>query len=121
MIGIDESTHLLYEGDSIYGYGVWPTPILTTAALVKGKEDWALVPTSRRFSDAKLLFREDAFDPVTRIRRGRLYEWKEGSNKETWHVPAHPATPNSRSGMTMDGLLHPVLYTYLQISRVTFL
>lgn len=112
MIGIDESTHLLYEGDSTYGNGVWPTPILTTATIISSEGDWTRIPSCRRFSDAKLLFREDSFDPVTRVRRGRLYEWDHNCVKQTWHVPAHPACPSNRNGMREDGLFHPTLYTF---------
>lgn len=112
MIGIDDSTHLLYEGESTYGHGLWPTPFLTTATLISNPDDWARIPASRRFSDAKLLFREDSFDPVTRVRRGRLYEWAKDCNRQMWHVPAHPAFPSNRDGMKEDGLFHPSLYTY---------
>lgn len=115
MIGIDESTHLLYEGDSTYGNGVWPTPILTTATLISKQDDWARVPASRHLSDAKLLFREDSFDPVTRVRRGRLYERGDGVATQTWHVPAHPACPSNRNGIRDDGLFHPTLYTYRSV------
>lgn len=96
MIGIDTNTNLVYEGESVYGHGVWPIPILTSATLIRDEDDWSRVPKSRQLLDSMLLFREDTFDPVTRVRRGRLYE---RGPKETWHVHAHPAAPNNRNGI----------------------
>lgn len=109
MIGIDTNTNLVYEGESVYGHGVWPTPILTNATLIQKEGDWNRVPKSRQLLDSVLLFREDTFDPVTRVRRGRLYQ---RGTKETWHVPAHPAAPNNRNGMQDDFLFHPLLCSF---------
>lgn len=110
MIGIDTNTHLVYEGESVYGHGVWPVPILTSATLIQKEDDWSRIPKSRQVLDLQTLFREDTFDPVTRIRRGRLYK---RAAKETWHVPAHPVASNNRNGMQADGLFHPQLCTYM--------
>lgn len=112
MIGIDGNTWLVYEGVSSFGHGVWPTPVLSIVTVIKGDTDWDKLPSSCFLDDAKLIFREDSFDPVTRVRRGRLYQWQEGSLKETWHFPPHPAEPTDRHSMTNEGLLHRTLYTY---------
>lgn len=115
MIGIDSNTWLVYEGISNYGHGVWPTPVLTAATLIQADSDWDRVPTTPRIEDSKLLFREDSFDPVSRIRRGRLYEWSDGALKQTWHFPPHPADPSDRLSMTIDGRLNRDLYTYRSV------
>lgn len=112
MIGIDSNTWLVYEGASTYGHAVWPAPVISFATLIESDSDWERIPAGRHLSDAKLIFREDSFDPVTRVRRGRLYEWTSGVLQDTWHIPPHPATPTDRHGMTDDGLLHRSLYTY---------
>lgn len=71
MIGIDTNTWLVYEGVSNYGHGVWPTPVLTAATLIQAETDWDRIPRSQIVEESKLIFREDSFDPVSRIRRGR--------------------------------------------------
>jgi len=112
MIGIDSNTWLVYEGVSNYGHGVWPTPIISVATLITCEADWGTLPPSCHLDKAKMIFREDSFDPVTRVRRGRLYEWREGVLQQTWHFPPHPAEPVDRNSMTMDGRLNRTLCTY---------
>lgn len=92
MIGIDRDSWLVYEGVSNYGHGVWPTPIVTRATFIASPDDWAKLPTSLHIDDAKFVFREDMFDSVSRLRRGRLYEWQSGQGQPSeWHVNQHPA------------------------------
>lgn len=118
MIGIDGNTWLVYEGSGNYGHGLWPTPVVTIATIIAEPADWEKLPASPRLDDAKLVFREDSFDPVSRLRRGRLYQWTDGSLKEIWHFPPHPAEPNDRHSMTTDGLLHRTLYTYRPVQNI---
>jgi len=112
MIGIDSNTWLVYEGVSNYGHGVWPTPVVSIATLITGDTDWEKLPSSPHLDKAKLVFREDSFDPVTRIRRGRLYQWGDGCLQQTWYFTPHPAEPMDRDHMTMDGRLNRTLWTY---------
>lgn len=60
--------YLAYEGDGNFFRAIHPTPVLTRAT-------WpGLASTHGTPVDCPSpLFREDTFDPVTRIRRGRLY------------------------------------------------
>jgi len=88
MLGIDESQGLVYEGDSSYGVRlVWPTPVLTRAKFLDS--------TAKEFahtggnSPIKFYFREDSFDPVSRIRRGRFYK-NSGSSGVRWHALPNP-------------------------------
>lgn len=88
ILGLEESRGLVYEGDSTYGVRlVWPTPVLTRAKLLDS--------TAKEFSDAgghspiKLFFREDSFDPVSRIRRGRFYK-NLGSSGARWQALPNP-------------------------------
>ena len=112
MIGIDNNTWLVFEGVSNYGHGIWPTPIISIATLITCDSDWGTLPASARLDNAHLVFREDSFDPVTRVRRGRLYEWRDGALNQTWYFPPHPAEPPDRNNMSMDGRLNRMLYTY---------
>jgi hypothetical protein len=88
LLGIDESCGLVYEGDSNYGVHLaWPTPVLTQAKFLDS--------TAKEFStvDAgnpvKYYFREDSFDPVSRIRRGRFYR-NSGSSGVSWQAIPNP-------------------------------
>lgn len=112
MIGIDSNTWLVYEGVSNYGHGVWPTPVVSIATLIASEADWETLPSSPRLEYAKLIFREDSFDPVTRVRRGRLYQWRDGALQQTWYFQPHPAEPVDRNSMTKDGHLSRMLCTY---------
>lgn len=58
---------LIYELDGNFGRAVHPVPILTCAT-----SDWIRTGVAN-VGCMPLIFREDSFDPVTRIRRGRLY------------------------------------------------
>src|SRR2546428_645944 len=85
MIGIDSSSMLVYEGQTKYGYGLWPPPVLSVATPVLDETDYRLVPGLALQYEGKLLFREDSFDPVTRIRRGRLYA-ASNPQPQQWNV-----------------------------------
>jgi len=73
-IGIDTDTHIIYEGASEYrGRRVVPTPVVSPCKIVIGTNEEFIGPDSRS-GPITHMFREDHFDPVTRIRRGRLYQ-----------------------------------------------
>jgi hypothetical protein len=57
---------LVYEGEYNFLRAVHPIPILTRASCTA-------IPVRDIGALAGVLFREDSFDPVTRIRRGRMY------------------------------------------------
>lgn len=86
LLGIDESCGLVYEGDSTYGaHLAWPTPVLTPAKFLdaSAKEFDSTGP----YSPVKFYFREDSFDPVSRIRRGRFYKNSGSSGVGWWALP----------------------------------
>jgi hypothetical protein len=90
-IGIDDNTTFMYEGSPThYGHGIWPTPFLSIASHFGTLDNWQRVPGICSLSSAVLLFREDYFDPVARVRRGRLYRRSANTSAE-WHVSRHPA------------------------------
>lgn len=92
MIAFDDR-RLIYEGDSFYGYGLWPAPVITPATLVAGDDSYRSIPESDFLISAKLVFREDSFDPVTRVRRGRFYV-NHGGQPVQWHVHPHFFLPS---------------------------
>lgn len=86
QLGIDSATYLVYEARRAGSFFLaWPQPMLSAAVIVPtGKK----VPALRDdLETANLVFREDSFDPVTRIRRGRFYTAAEGPrpSKENCH------------------------------------
>lgn len=93
MLGIDTASGLYYEGMGLMGFGLWPSPVVTIATIESQFGVAEAESRSIQLEHARNVFREDSFDPVTRIRRGRLYtRTPEGRN--TWRVRPHPAFPN---------------------------
>lgn len=111
MIGVDEIRGLVFEGDSTYrAHLVWPVPVLTPALFLDS--------TAKEFSNpqsgnpATYYFREDMFDPVSRIRRGRFYKFA-GSSGGEWTVLPNTQVNIMRTKEDSDGLLHvPSLLGY---------
>jgi HEPN domain-containing protein len=89
-LGIAESTELVFEGNGTYGARVvWPSPLLMPAnfsSITEPKIFPAMIESS---GISTYLFREDSFDPVTKIRRGRFYK-KSPSQPGNWTVMVAP-------------------------------
>ncbi len=76
-IGVEPSNGMVFEGSGTYGAKtLWPLPLLTPAKFVSGysEGDSFVVEEIDSTTLAEYLFREDSFDLVTRIRRGRFYK-----------------------------------------------
>lgn len=107
-IGIDRSFHEIYEGSGSIWRAVQPTP-MTSFAKIDPQ-----VPISEVFGGHDdPVFREDAFDAVTRVRRGRLYS-PEGMGEQA--VLPHPlyGVLGSFAGPTPDGMANRILHFYSQ-------
>lgn len=103
LIGIDQSNGLVYESPTSPDYGgrlIWPTPVLTPASFsIDGKG--FNPPRSANVEDVVYWFREDHFDPVTRLRRGRLYRLpKDESLNPVWRNPTRQTLFSSSEGIT---------------------
>jgi hypothetical protein len=109
-IGIDQNNHLVYEGASNYGYGLWPTPILSPATFISLTEKKYDMPKRPDQFSIIYLFREEGSDPVGRTRRGRFYR-RNDQQPNQWFVQPHPALIQERR---YDGLnqITKMLYTY---------
>ena len=88
-IGIERHTGLVYEGDGSFWRGVWPTPVITPAMFVPPNENLKAESSSNAFG---YRFREDSFDPTSRIRRGRFYCAGEVQPKHC-QAMRHPGWP----------------------------
>jgi hypothetical protein len=110
MIGIDQNRFVLYEGQAYYGHAVWPQPHVSRARVIQ-EEDWKNPPKAH--DTRVLVFREDMFDPVTRIRRGRLYAPSNNAvQSHDWRVQPHPAYNEQQQVDQNDGFLGKNLLTY---------
>ncbi len=85
MIAIDGNTKLVYEGEGCFGYGLSPSPVLSLATFIVDENSFQRIPMGIDLFQADIVFREDSFDPVTRIRRGRLYK-TPGNQPQEWRV-----------------------------------
>jgi hypothetical protein len=95
-IGVEQSNGMVFEGSSTYGAKtLWPMPILTPAKFVFDySESNSLVADEIDLTMvAPYLFREDSFDLVTRIRRGRFYKRRPVAQPENWMVMIDPSVP----------------------------
>lgn len=123
-IGVDENTALHYEGSpTLYGHAIWPTPFLSIASHIGTFANWTRSTHVSNLQNAEMVFREDFFDPVARIRRGRLYTRSTAANPATWHVQRHPAYsargqsnmsgPNTIVGQDANGFIQTRLITFV--------
>ena len=90
-IGYDGDSGHVYEGANLPEFAVVPAPLLTQARLVESPSDLTGLPRGVRQTPLTWVFREQSFDPVTRIRRGRLYEPYTHGQPETCLTRGHPA------------------------------
>lgn len=110
-LGIEQQTGLVYEGIDGPTLPVVPRAIVTQAKLIKSDADWNQLPSGIANSPTSWVFREDSFDPVTRTRRGRLYE-AEPTQPATYRVMPDPyEDPFGRTAGT-GGRTSKTLYAY---------
>jgi hypothetical protein len=86
-IGIDNDYGLVFEGRSSLGHLISPSPVITPARIIFESEGELSAEKSSNVMGWR--FREDSYDPVSRIRRGRFYE-AQGGQPQQWTVPFHP-------------------------------
>jgi len=84
-LGICPDTYAIYEGSSSsYAARVTPAPLLLPIRFVGQGE---VAPLDKLNGLSAELFREDSFDPVTKIRRGRVYSSRtQFGSKSLWRV-----------------------------------
>lgn len=115
FLGIDDNTGLVYENvGSTPDRPVLPIPMVSQARLVRERGDWDGLPASYRGAPLTWLFREDAFDAVTRTRRGRLYQAVSGKGypDHSIRVMPHPFEDPGGRNTGQDGKLARPLNVY---------
>lgn len=98
-IGIDRRSGLIYEGRSDPTYPAWPTPVVSQCTLIEAPGDFSRLPHSLDQDPFGWLFREDSYDPVSRVRRGRLFQKFGNQSWEFATVEAHPALISEGMGI----------------------
>jgi hypothetical protein len=75
-LGIDKDKYIVYDGYVHWGArAVFPTPYLFPIKVGETPEEALnLLKAEKPAWYEKLLFREDGFDPISMVRRGRIYE-----------------------------------------------
>lgn len=117
-LGIDNQTGLVYEGAGGAETPAIPTPAVTQAKLVERMGEWSGLPRGL-FSDAfSWVFREDSFDPVSRTRRGRLYQPHMNTQPQTVRVAPHPYEIAGRWPSDIDPDHRKPLFVYSQCSQL---
>jgi hypothetical protein len=110
-IGIDTNTMLVYEGMSTWGRGIWPTPVISAAVVATSSDDDIKGVEVNDILNVPLIFREDAFDPASRVRRGRFYE-RNTSQPARWQVYPHPALSGEERQANRLGVISKELATF---------
>lgn len=111
-IGFEQDTGHVYEGASAPRFAVWPSPVLSQAKLIEQYSDWKDLPKGLTQSPFAWVFREDVFDPVTRVRRGRLYEAASNTQALAYPVSAHPFDHEAMRQLAASRQLMKNLYAY---------
>jgi hypothetical protein len=102
-IGIDQDKYVVYEGRIDWGgRPLLPAPYLFGIQLA-GTPDEATDLLKQSTDYNRLLFREDGFDPVSMVRRGRIYEPGQSYSTACRVYPINEAERNE--GTTGSGLV----------------
>lgn len=110
-IGIDPINMVPYEGSGMLGRAVLPVPVLSAAVIVSSSVQTIPSPGTTDPLEIPLIFREDSFDSVTRVRRGRFYE-RHPSQPVNWLVYSHPDLASERKHRDFHGTIGKSLVTF---------
>lgn len=113
-LGIDRSTGLIYEGRGDPTYPAWPTPVVSQVTLIDTPKDFEKLPHSLDRDPFSWMFREDSFDPVSRVRRGRLFQKFGNQGWEATRVEAHPATASDARAIDAGGKVSKDLSVFIE-------
>ncbi|MFS2023211.1 hypothetical protein [Massilia sp. CT11-137] len=114
-LGFDRESGLVYEGRGAPTHPVWPTPALTQATLITTPADLAKIPGSFESNPFAWMFVETSFDPVSRIRRGRIFQNFGNVSWERVLVEPHPALfSETKKAAEQGGRVSKELSVYIE-------
>lgn len=109
-LGINPYDGTVYEGRLNCGFRTQPPPVLLPVQFVGHSTECTWGQAVADY--APVLFREDSFDPVTRIRRGRVFTFYGSSQPVEWDIqdPLRNDLPTRRFGGGFSQYLRVVQY-----------
>lgn len=113
-MGYDRTNGFVYEGRFDPTYPIWPTPMLSQATLVAAPCDFERIPEGFEGNFQAWIFREESFDPVSRVRRGRLFQKHGNSSTDIVFVQPHPAIHGDQKYIDVVGKLTKELAVYME-------
>lgn len=119
-LGFHESTNLIYEGlFTSMGIAPEPQPSCSQIGFAESLELAKNELIGSKPLDFNFIFREDSFDFISRLRKGRIYKVTE-SRPENWCLIPHKAQLHSRMELTQYGQLQQQrLHTFKSYSIAT--
>lgn len=89
-LGVEKHTGVIFEGMHNPCMPVRPQPAVSQCHLIQSESDWKKMPEGFDRNAFRWVFREDSFDPVTRIRRGRVYQPYGSSQPDSVFINRDP-------------------------------
>lgn len=117
-LGIEQQNGLVYEGTDNPSHLTVPTPIISQCALIEAPSDLDSLPHGIMSDPFRWIFREDSFDPVSRVRRGRLFQSFEKVSRVSSFVEAHPNLLSDSRRRTEDGRVQKDLNVFIHCTEV---
>ncbi|MDO3617947.1 hypothetical protein Q3O97_19050 [Ralstonia pseudosolanacearum] len=117
-LGIEHQNGLIYEGRDNPSNLAVPTPMVSQCALIESPADLRKLPQGIDSDPFRWVFREDSFDPVSRIRRGRVFQHFTGNNRELVSVNAHPFLPSDLSRGSSGGRLQKEMTVFIHCTQL---
>lgn len=102
-LGIERATGLVYEGRGDPTFPAWPTPVVSQATLIEKPTDLQNLPSTLDSDPFSWMFRESSFDPVSRVRRGLLFQKMGDSGWQSTWVEGHPASSTDQRIISATG------------------
>ena len=116
-LGFDRNKYAFYEGECTNGYRIMPPPSVTPIRFM----DNGVIPEIDRGHEQLPLriFREDDFDTVTKIKRGRVFKCSDKPQPQQWYAsdafnPPRSSIMRRKSFMEApEGTISTRLTTYI--------
>ena len=110
-LGVEKHTGTIFDGMNNPDMPVRPQPPVSQCHLIQAESDWAKMPEGLQQNPHRWVFREDSFDPVTRIRRGRVYQSYGNAQPDSVVVYRDPSPD------VLGKEVHPASHTRVQMFR----
>jgi hypothetical protein len=117
-LGIERQNGLIYEGKENPSHLAVPAPMVSQCMLIESAADLANLPRGMDSDPFRWVFREDSFDPVSRVRRGRLFQTFSSASWEWVTVDAHPFSSSDFGQNRSDGRVRKELCVFIHCTEL---